>query len=146
MCVSPWEWPFDTVDAAERLQENHPMEPLIDSPPPEVTLRVVRVLAPLAALAMAGVIVVGLLTAPEGAVAELLGNAWGRVTIIDLYLSFLAIWVWIVWRERTPGAAVVWGVLLVFTGSIALWGYIGWRASSARDMGELLLGPHDIGG
>lgn len=122
------------------------MEPLIDSPPPEVTLRVVRVLAPLAALAMAAVIVIGLATAPEGAVAELFGNIWGRVTVIDLYLAFVAVWVWIVWRERDLGAALVWGVLLVVGGSVALWAYIGWRASTARDMGELLLGSHDIGG
>lgn len=121
------------------------MTQLPDDPPPEVTLRVVRVVAPIAAALMAGAVIVGLASAPQGAVAELLGNIWGRVTILDLYMALLAVWVWIVWRERSPGAAVVWGLLLVVTGSVALWIYITWRASTARDIHELLLGQHDIG-
>lgn len=121
------------------------MTQLPDDPPPEATLRVARVLAPTVAAAMAGVVVVGLLTAPQGAVPELLDNIWGRVTVVDLYLSLLAVWIWIMWRERSPGAAVVWGLLLMAAGSVALWTYITWRASTARDFQELLLGPHDIG-
>lgn len=121
------------------------MSQLPDHPPPEVTLRVTRVVAPIAAVVMAGAVGYGLVTAPDGAVAELLGNAWARVTILDLYLALLAMWVWIVWRERSPGAGVVWGLLLVVAGSVTLWAYITWRASTARDMQELLLGPQDIG-
>lgn len=121
------------------------MTQLPDHPPPETTLRVARVVAPTAALVMAGIVVLGLFTAPQGAAAELLDNIWGRITIVDLYLALLAVWVWIVWRERSPGAAVVWGLLLVVTGSVAMWAYITWRASTARDFQELLLGPHDIG-
>lgn len=121
------------------------MTQLPDHPPPEFTLRVARILAPIAAALMAAAVVYGLATAPDDAVAELLGNIWGRVTVLDLYLALLAIWVWIVWRERSAGAAVVWGFLLVVTGSVALWAYVTWRASTARDMQELLLGPQDIG-
>lgn len=122
------------------------MTQLPDDPPPDVTLRVARVLAPVVTVLMTATVVIGLLNAPQGAAAELLGNIWGRVTVVDLYLALLATWVWIVWRERSPGAAVVWGFLLMVTGSIALWTYITWRASSARDFQELLLGPNDIGG
>ena len=121
------------------------MTQLPDTPPPEVTLRVARALAPVAAIVMLGTVVIGLLNAPQGAAAELLDNIWGRMTIIDLYLALLAPWVWIVWRDRRPVGAVVWGLLLMATGSIALWAYIAWRASTARDFQELLLGPHDIG-
>ena len=121
------------------------MNQLPDNPPPEAALRVARILAPIAAVVMTGALVLGLASAPQGAVAELLDNALGRVTILDLYLALLAMWVWIIWRERNVGAAVVWGVLLVVTGSLALWSYITWRASTARDFQELLLGPQDIG-
>lgn len=121
------------------------MTQLPDDPPPEVTLRVARVLAPVAALVMLVTVVIGLLSAPEGAAAALLANMWGRATIIDLYLALLAPWVWIVWRDRSPTGAVLWGLLLMVTGSVALWVYITWRAGTARDFHELLLGPHDIG-
>lgn len=121
------------------------MEQLSDSPHPETTLRIVRVVAPVAATVMAAVAVVGMLTAPQGATAELLANVWGRATIIDLYLSLGAVWIWIIWRERSVAAAVLSAVLLVTTGSVALWGYISWRASSSRDMAELLLGRTEIG-
>lgn len=121
------------------------MTQLPDHPPPEATLRVARVLAPVAAIVMLCTVVIGLISAPQGAAAELLANIWGRMTIIDLYLSLLAPWAWIVWRDRSPTAAVVWGLLLMATGSVALWTYIAWRATTARDFQELLLGPHDIG-
>lgn len=122
------------------------MTQLPDTPPTEAALRVARIVAPVAALVMAVTLLLGLLAAPQGAVAELLDNVWGRVTIVDLYLALLAVWIWIVWRERSVGAAVLWGMLLVVTGSVALWTYITWRASTARDFQELLLGPHDISG
>lgn len=121
------------------------MEQLVDAPQPPVALRVVRVAAPVAATVMAATVAVGLLAAPTGAAAELLANTWGRVTLVDLYLAFGAVWVWIAWRERSVVAAVVWAVLLVVGGSIALWGYVAWRAREARDMAELLVGPADIG-
>lgn len=120
------------------------MSQLPEPPRPEPTLRVVRLVAPVATFAMAALVVLGLLTAPAGAVDALLGNVWGRVTIADLYLALLGMWIWITWRERTVAAAGVWGVLLLTTGSIAAWGYIALRARRARDMQELLLGRHDI--
>lgn len=121
------------------------MSQLPDRPPPDVTLRLVRIVSPLAAVVVAAAVVAGLATAPDGAAAELVGNVWGRVTIFDLYSALFASWVWITWRDRTLGAAVTWGLLLVVTGSIALWAYVAWRAGTARDMQELLLGPNDIG-
>lgn len=107
-------------------------------------LRVVRVLAPVAAVTMAVTVVVGLASAPQGAAAALFDNVWGVATVIDLYLALLAVWVWIAWRERSAGAATLWAVLLVVTGSVALWVYVAWRAAGAGDMQELLLGKHDI--
>lgn len=121
------------------------MTQLPDAPKPEAMLRVVRVVAPLAALAMTVTVVVGLANAGAGEAGALFDNVWGMTTVIDLYLALFAIWIWIAWRERSPVTATVWAVLLVVTGSVALWVYIAWRASSARDMHELLLGHHDIG-
>ena len=121
------------------------MSQLTDVPKPDTALRVVRVLAPLAAVAMAVTVVLGVAGASEGAAAALFRNVWGVATVIDLYLALLGIWLWIAWRERNTVTASVWAVLLVVTGSVALWVYVAWRAFGARDMQELLLGQHDIG-
>jgi multidrug efflux pump subunit AcrB len=90
------------------------------APPLEPMLRVVRIIAPLAAAAMALSVGIGLATAPSGAAAELFANVWGRVTIIDLYLAFAAVWVWIAWRERSVARSVLWAALITVTGSIAI--------------------------
>ncbi|HEV7666973.1 MAG TPA: DUF1475 family protein [Thermoanaerobaculia bacterium] len=52
--------------------------------------------------------------------ANLWHDPWGRATLFDTYFAFLAVWVWIAWRERTPLRSVVWLVLLFALGNIAI--------------------------
>lgn len=107
-----------------------------------------RVTAAGLAVVMVGAIVLGLLSAPEGAVAELFGNVWARVTLVDLYLALGASWAWVAWRERTVGGALAWGVALAVTGSVALWVYVAVAAIRSTSVEQLLLGParsHDAG-
>lgn len=73
--------------------------------------------------------------------ASLLALAWGRVTLIDLYLALLMGWLWIAWRERSAGRAVAWAVATVVTGSLALFVYLLVAALRARTMLELVIGP-----
>ncbi len=102
------------------------------------TLRTVAVVA---AVAMAATIVYGFVagdfTADGGALLDL---AWGRVTIVDLYLAFGAVWAWIAFREGTVTTAILWAVLIAVLGSLAIWGYVAWRATTSRDVPHLLLG------
>lgn len=101
----------------------------------------VRIVAAAAAVAMAVTIAWGFATgdfAADG--AALLDLVWGRVTMIDLYLAFGAVWAWIAWRERSVGAALLWAVLVAVLGSLAILGYIAWRAWGATDAPDLLLG------
>ena len=100
-----------------------------------------RVTAAGLAVVMVAAIVLGLLSAPEGAVAELFGNVWARVTLVDLYLALGAVWGWIAWRERSLVGAVAWGVALVVTGSVAVWVYVAVAAIRSTSVEELLLGP-----
>lgn len=118
-----------------------PPEPQL---PTELTLRIVRVVAPTAVVAMTVAVVLGFVGAEEGAAAALFDNAWGRATIVDLYLALGALLVWIAWRERHAGRTVLWAVLLVVTGSIAAWVYVALAARRARSFAELLLGPVDV--
>lgn len=99
----------------------------------------------------AAVVVGGMLAAILGAatigdLAEegptLLGLAWGRLTLIDLYLSFGLVWGWIAWRERSPARAALWAVATVTLGALALGAYVLGAAVRADDPRRLLLGPH----
>ncbi|MFU8840201.1 MAG: hypothetical protein ACNA8R_05715 [Nitriliruptoraceae bacterium] len=72
----------------------------------------------------------------------LLELAWGRVTLIDIYLAFLFGWLWIAWRERSPRRAALWAVATVVTGSVALFAYLLGASLRARTSTEVVLGPH----
>lgn len=102
------------------------------------TLRTVAVVA---ALTMAATIVYGFVAGDfttDG--AALLDLAWGRVTMVDLSLAFGAVWAWIAFREGSVPAALLWAGLIALLGSLAIWGYVAWRASTSRDVPHLLLG------
>jgi hypothetical protein len=104
---------------------------------------VVRLVAAAACGMMTSTIVaafsVASFTAEGGLLLEL---AWGRVTLIDIYLAFLFGWLWIAWRERSPLRAALWAVATVVTGSVALFAYLLGASLRARTSTELVLGPH----
>lgn len=107
------------------------------------SLIILRMVAALGVAAMTSAIV-GAFTAAsfteEG--GALLDLAWGRVTLIDIYLAFLFGWLWIAWRERSPLRAALWGVATLITGSLALFGYLLGASLRARTITDVVLGPH----
>jgi spore maturation protein SpmB len=72
--------------------------------------------------------------------ATLVALAWGRVTLIDLYLALLLGWVWIAWRERSAIRAVLWALVIVVTGSLGLFLYLLVASLRAHTPLELLVG------
>ena len=105
-------------------------------------LIVIRLLAAFATAAMAAAIIGAFSVASfpdEGGVIT--GLAWGRVTLVDIYLAFIFGWLWIAWRERSAGRAVAWLVATLITGSLALFGYLLGAAMRADSVDELVLGP-----
>lgn len=76
--------------------------------------------------------------------ASLVALAWGRVTLIDLYLALLLGWIWIAWRERSAARAAVWAAATVVTGSLALFTYLLVVSLRARTTLELLVGAHRV--
>ncbi len=86
-------------------------------------MKLAAIISLLGVLAMAGMIAFALLNADfnaEGSI--LLGLAWGRVSLVDLYVGFTLFSAWIVFRERSPWAALVWVILMMtlgfFTGAL----------------------------
>lgn len=71
---------------------------------------------------------------------EILGLAWGRVTLIDLYvgLALFGAWVWV--REDGWSKTLVWWLLLATLGNLAAALYVAIAAFRASDPRQLLLG------
>lgn len=55
--------------------------------------------------------------------SRLMVEPWFRATLADAYCGFVAVFVWIAWRERSTAARAVWFVLLMTLGNIAIAGY-----------------------
>ena len=55
---------------------------------------------------------------------QILDLAWGRVTLIDLYLGLSLIGTWIGWRERSILRTFPWIVGLIGLGSLAAGAYV----------------------
>ncbi|MFO7778702.1 MAG: hypothetical protein R6V28_10135 [Nitriliruptoraceae bacterium] len=72
--------------------------------------------------------------------AALVALAWGRVTLIDLYLALLLGWLWIAWRERSAVRGGLWALATVVTGSLALFVYLLVASLRAHTVLELLVG------
>jgi hypothetical protein len=49
---------------------------------------------------------------------------WMRATLIDFYINIAVIFLWVVYKERTLGARLIWLVLLLTTGSMAATAYV----------------------
>ena len=54
---------------------------------------------------------------------RLMAEPWFRATLADAYSGFIAVYVWIAWRERSVAARLVWFVLLMTLGNIAIAAY-----------------------
>lgn len=104
-------------------------------------MAVVRAVAVTSAVVMFVSIVVGFATADFGQDGEaLLGLTWGVVTLVDLYVAFTFVWLWIAWREADAVRAGIWLVLVAGLGSLAIAGYVVRASFRATSVPELLQG------
>ncbi|MDR9451080.1 MAG: hypothetical protein RI637_07685 [Acidimicrobiia bacterium] len=102
---------------------------------------VFRTLALLGAVTMTLAVVLGFLSGgfvDEGSAIWAL--AWGKVTLIDLYvgLVFFGVWVWV--RERRLMMVVLWWAGLVVLGNLAAALYLVFASFSSSTVHELLTG------
>jgi hypothetical protein len=52
--------------------------------------------------------------------ADLWDDPWFRATLADAYFGFLVVYLWIAYKEGTWGRRVLWFVLLMTLGNIAI--------------------------
>ncbi len=51
-------------------------------------------------------------------------DLWFRATLADAYCGFLFFWLWVAWREKSKTKGVLWFVLIMALGNLAMAGYI----------------------
>ena len=90
---------------------------------------------------MVGAILYGFLAGSFGEEGgQILDLAWGRVTLIDLYLGLTLLGTWIAWRERSIARTFPWIVGLVGLGSLAGGAYVLLAALRSNSEEEFFFG------
>lgn len=51
-------------------------------------------------------------------------DPWFRATLADAYCGFLFFWLWVAWREQSLAQGVLWFVLIMILGNLAMAGYV----------------------
>lgn len=103
----------------------------------------IRVFSVIAVLVMAAVIVFGFVSGEftsEG--SQIWGLAWGKVTLVDLYVGLAIFGVWVAVRQRGIVTTALWWLALIVLGNFAAAIYLAWAAFSSADFRELLLGRY----
>jgi hypothetical protein len=76
------------------------------------------------------------------AAGALWSDAWFGATLADAYCAFLAVFAWIAYRESRVAARVVWFILVVSMGSMAISAYVLiqlWRLEPGDPIERVLL-------
>ena len=56
--------------------------------------------------------------------ASLMSDAWFQVTLLDAYLGFLTIYIWVAWSEKTFLRRLIWFLLIMCFGNMAISAYV----------------------
>ena len=76
------------------------------------------------------------------ATRHLWADPWFRATLADAYCGFLFFWLWVAWREQSLAKSILWFVLIMTLGNIAMAGYLLFQLRHLRSgegLKELLL-------
>ncbi len=109
-----------------------------------MSMKIAKIIAALGVLAMTVAISSAFINGDFGAEgAKLTAMPWGIVSLVDLYVGFILFSGWIIYREKSPVAAVVWVILMMvlgfFTG--ALYAFIALQTSGGS-WKKFWLGKH----
>lgn len=102
-------------------------------------MKQIRVFAWLSSLIMLFMIIYSLLTGDffeQGSI--LMGLVWGQMSLVDLYVGFFLVYVWIFYKETKILPKIIWAILLIVTGSLATAVYVLIESYRAHSIEELL--------
>lgn len=80
-------------------------------------MKIAKIIALLGVAAMTAVLIYGFTAGDFGVDGgEIVRNPWGIVSLVDLYTGFILFSAWIVYREKSALAALIWVVLMMVLG------------------------------
>ncbi len=56
--------------------------------------------------------------------ASFTGNVWAWATLYDAYFGFITFFCWVAWRERSLAVKIIWFILILLLGNIAMSFYV----------------------
>jgi len=105
----------------------------------EKNMRNVRIVAWFSTLAMSFMIIFSLMTGDffeQGSI--LMSLVWGQMSLVDLYIAFLLVHIWIFYKETKILPKIIWAILLIVTGSLATALYILIESYRTKNITDLL--------
>lgn len=107
-------------------------------------MRFAKIVSVLGMLAMTAVLIYGLTIGDfmsEG--SKLFAMPWGIVSLVDLYTGFTLFSAWIIYREKSLPAAIIWTIAMLTLGFFAgsLYAFIALQ-NSKGDWHKFWLGRH----
>jgi hypothetical protein len=107
-------------------------------------MKIAKIVALLGILAMTAVLVYGFTVGDFlGEGSRLLAMPWGIVSMVDLYTGFMLFSAWIIYREKSLPAAILWTIAMLTLGFFAgsLYAFLALQ-SSGGDWRKFWLGKH----
>lgn len=99
----------------------------------------IRIIAWISTLIMTFMIIFSLLTGDFFAQGSILmGLVWGQMSLVDLYVGFLLVYIWIFYKETKLLPRIIWALLLIVTGSLATALYVLIESYRTHTINELL--------
>lgn len=102
-------------------------------------MKLIRLFAWISSLIMTFMIIFSLLTGnffEQGSI--LMGLVWGQMSLVDLYVGFFLVYLWIYYKESKLLPKIIWAILLIVTGSLATAVYVLIESYRANNINELL--------
>jgi hypothetical protein len=100
-----------------------------------------RILSIVGVVVMASAIIFGIASgdfSEEG--GEIVALAWGKVSLVDLYVGLAFFGAWVAFREKRTVAVAAWWIGLVVLGNLAAAAYLAIAAFRADTPEQILLG------
>lgn len=98
----------------------------------------IRIIAWISTLIMTFMIIFSLLTGDFFAQGSILMElVWGQMSLVDLYVGFLLVYVWIYYKETKLLPRIIWALLMIVTGSLATALYVlieSYRTNTINDL------------
>ena len=94
-------------------------------------------------IVMAAMIVFSITTGDLFLEGSIIGSlVWGQMSLVDLYVGFFLVYLWVYYKESSITLRIVWAVLFVVTGSMATALYIYKETRVTHSIEELLTQRH----